>query len=97
MISPGWLLSGLLILIASQLLYAFYHYHCRSFGLILLSTTVGFLLGQLWAALGWPALQLGDANLLPAIGFTLLLQPSVDRLAGRWEQRRSKADPKTAL
>jgi hypothetical protein len=38
-------------------------------------TTIGFGLGQLWDFLGLPALRLGQANMVPAVPFALLLQP----------------------
>src|SRR5713226_7291737 len=44
---------------------------------VLLTTAIGFGLGQLWAYLGLPSLNLGQANVLPAVIFALLLQPLV--------------------
>jgi hypothetical protein len=38
-------------------------------------TTLGFGLGQGWDYLGLPSWRLGQANLLPALAFALLLQP----------------------
>ena len=38
-------------------------------------TALGFGLGQLWDFLGLPAARLGQANVLPATVFALLLQP----------------------
>ena len=38
-------------------------------------TVLGFALGELWDYLGLPSLRLGEANVLPATLFALLLQP----------------------
>jgi hypothetical protein len=38
-------------------------------------TAAGFALGQLWDFLGLPSLRMGQANMIPAIAFALLLQP----------------------
>jgi hypothetical protein len=38
-------------------------------------TALGFGLGALWDFLGLPSARLGQANLLPALLFALLLQP----------------------
>jgi hypothetical protein len=59
----------------SQLCFAFLPYRRRAYGPVLLMTALGFLLGQAWDFLGLPSLRLGQANVLPAIGFALLLQP----------------------
>jgi len=37
-------------------------------------TAIGFGLGALWDFLGLPSLRLGQANLVPAVMFALLLQ-----------------------
>jgi hypothetical protein len=67
--------AALSVLIVSQLLFAFVPYRRRAYLPILLLTTVGFGLGQLWDYIGLPSLRLGQANMLPAILFALLLQP----------------------
>lgn len=77
---PGYLLVVLLILAISQLCYAFLPYRRRRYLLVLLLATVGMLLGQIWSALGFPAVGLGDANLVPGIPLAVLLQLFEDRL-----------------
>ena len=74
-IPPGLIVAALLVLIASQLAYAFLPYRRRSYVPILVVTAIGFGLGQLWDFLGLPSVRLGQANLLPAVCFALLLQP----------------------
>jgi hypothetical protein len=78
---PGLILAVLLVLILSQLLYAFAPYRRRDYRLILGLTAVGVGLGQLWDFVGLPALRLGEANVLPALVFAVALQPLADRLA----------------
>jgi hypothetical protein len=80
LIQPGYVVGLLVILITSQLLYAFFPYHRRNYLLSLLTTTVAVILGEAWEAAGLPALQAGDANLLPALLFAILMQPLTDRL-----------------
>ena len=75
LIPPGLIVAVLLVLIVSQLCFAFLPYRRRAYLPILLMTTLGFGLGQLWDYLGLPSLRLGQANLLPALVFALLLQP----------------------
>jgi hypothetical protein len=75
LIPPGLIVAVLLVLIVSQLCYAFLPYRRRAYVPILVVTAAGFGLGQLWDFLGLPALRLGQANLLPALVFALLLQP----------------------
>ena len=74
-IPPGVIVWILAVLIVSQLLFAFLPYRRRAYIPILLMTTLGFGLGQLWDFLGLPAARLGQANVLPAAAFALLLQP----------------------
>ena len=69
------MVSVLAILIFSQLFYAFLPYRRRAYLPVLAMTVLGFALGQLWDYLGLPSLRLGQANVLPAILFALLLQP----------------------
>ena len=74
-IPPGLIVALLLILIASQLFFAVLPFRRRAYIPVLVMTTLGFALGQAWDYLGLPSLRLGQANLLPALGFALLLQP----------------------
>ena len=75
LIPPGLIVAVLLILIVSQLCFAFVPYRRRAYVPILVTTAVGFGLGQAWDFLGLPALRLGEANVLPAVAFALALQP----------------------
>lgn len=74
-VAPGLLVAVLLVLIVSQLCFALLPYRRRAYVPILIMTAAGFVLGQLWDYLGLPSLRLGQANVLPAIAFALLLQP----------------------
>jgi len=65
----------LAVLVLSQLFYAFLPYRRRAYVPILVTTAAGFILGQLWDFLGLPSLRLGQANVLPAVAFALMLQP----------------------
>jgi hypothetical protein len=62
-------------LIFSLAFYALLPYRRRAYVPILVTTAAGFALGQLWDFLGLPSLRLGQANVIPAIAFALLLQP----------------------
>ncbi len=81
---PALIIDVLLVLIASQLLYAFFPYRKRAYVSILLLTALGVALGQLWDYVGLPGYRFGGANLLPALLFVLLLQPLVQRLPIRF-------------
>ena len=74
-IPPGLIVAVLLVLIVSQLCYAFLPFRRRAYIPILVMTVIGFGLGQLWDFLGLPSARLGQADLLPALVFALLLQP----------------------
>jgi hypothetical protein len=74
-VAPGVVVAVLAVLIFSQLFYALLPYRRRAYVPILLTTALGFALGQLWDFLGLPSLRLGQANMVPAIPFALLLQP----------------------
>ena len=74
-LAPGVVVAILAVLIFSQLFYALLPYRKRAYVPILVMTAAGFALGQLWDFLGLPALRLGQANMVPAIPFALLLQP----------------------
>jgi hypothetical protein len=75
LIPPGLIVAVLLVLITSQLCFAVLPYRRRAYMPILVMTAIGFGLGQLWDFLGLPAARLGQANILPALPFALLLQP----------------------
>ena len=74
-VPPGAIVAVLLVLITSQVFYAVLRYRRRAYLPVLLTTALGFGLGQLWSYLGLPSLNLGQANVLPALDFALLLQP----------------------
>jgi uncharacterized protein (DUF486 family) len=75
LVPPGLVVAVIAVLIFSQLFYAFLPYRRRAYVPILVVTTIGFGLGQLWDYLGLPAARMGQANVLPAVVFSLLLQP----------------------
>jgi hypothetical protein len=75
LIPPGLILAVLLVLVLSQVFYATLRYRRRSYIPILVMTAAGVALGQLWDYLGLPSLRAGQVNILPAIGFALVLQP----------------------
>jgi hypothetical protein len=75
LIPPGLIVAVLAVLIVSQLFFAFLPFRRRAYLPILLVTAIGFGLGQLWDYIGLPSLRLGQANMLPAVLFALLLQP----------------------
>ncbi len=81
----------LLVLIVSQLCFAFLPYRRRAYVPILVMTAAGFALGQFWDYLGLPSLRMGQANVLPAIVFALLLQPLARFVPPR--SRESEARP----
>jgi hypothetical protein len=74
-VPPGLIVAALLVLITSQLCFALLPYRRRSYVPILLMTAIGFGLGQVWDFIGLPSARLGQANILPALLFALLLQP----------------------
>jgi hypothetical protein len=75
LIPPGVIVAVLAVLIVSLVFYALLPYRRRAYVPILVVTAAGFALGQLWDYLGLPSLRLGQANIVPAIPFALLLQP----------------------
>ena len=75
LIPPGLIVAVLLVLIVSQVCFALLPYRRRAYPPILLMTAIGFALGQTWDFLGLPSARLGQANVLPALVFALLLQP----------------------
>jgi hypothetical protein len=92
LIPPGLVVSVLLVLIVSQLCYAFLPYRRRAYIPILVMTAIGFGLGQLWDYLGLPSWRLGEANFLPALIFALLLQP-LARFVPRPSHEPREAEP----
>ncbi len=96
-------MAVLLVLIASQLFFAFLPYRRRAYLPILLMTALGFALGQGWDYLGLPSWRLGQTNLVPALLFALLLQPLarfVPRPGGQTQEqpkepRPSNSNPRT--
>ena len=93
LIPPGLIVATLLVLIVSQLCYALLPYRRRAYVPILLMTAIGFGLGQAWDFLGLPSARLGQANVVPALAFALLLQP-LARFVPR--PRREQEDPRTS-
>jgi hypothetical protein len=75
LIPPGLIVGVLAALIVSQLFFAFLPYRRRAYLPILLLTAIGFALGQVWDFTGLSSLRLGQANMVPAVVFALLLQP----------------------
>ena len=92
LIPPGLIVAILLVLIVSQLCYAFLPYRRRAYIPILVMTAIGFGLGQLWDFLGLPSWRLGEANLMPALAFALLLQP-LARFVPRPSREPKEAKP----
>ncbi len=82
-IPPALVVEVLVVLIASQLLYALFPYRRRAYLPVLVLTAAGVALGQLWDVLGLPSARLGGANLLPALLFVLLLAPLAPRIRFR--------------
>lgn len=83
-IPPALVLDVLLVLIVSQLLYAFFPYRRRAYLPVLILTALGVALGQLWDYLGLPGIRFGNANLVPALLFVVVLQPLAQRLPIRF-------------
>ena len=92
LIPPGLIVAVLLVLIVSQLCFAFLPYRRRAYLPVLLMTAAGFGLGQAWDYLGLPSARLGQANVLPALIFALLLQPLV-RFVPRPGREPEEPDP----
>jgi hypothetical protein len=93
-VPPGLIVAVLAILIFSQLFYALLPYRRRGYVPILVMTTAGFVLGQVWDYLGLPSFRLGQANMAPAILFALLLQPLARFVPRRNRQPKEPKDPK---
>jgi hypothetical protein len=90
-IPPGLIVAVLLILIVSQLCFAFLPFRKRGYIPVLVMTALGFALGQGWDFLGLPSLRLGQANVIPAVAFALLLQP-IARFVPQWNRERTDSD-----
>jgi hypothetical protein len=96
-LAPGLIVGILLVLITSQLFFAFLPYRRRAYLPTLVMTALGFALGQGWDYLGLPSWRLGQANLLPGLAFALLLQPLarfVPRPRGEPKEPREPREPK---
>ena len=76
LIPPGLIVVVLFVLILSAAFYATLPYRRRAYVPILVTTALGFAIGQLWDYVGLPSFRVGQANLLPAAVFALLLQPA---------------------
>jgi hypothetical protein len=94
LIPPGLIVAILAILVLSQLFYAFLPYRKRTYVSILVMTAAGFALGQLWDFLGLPSLRMGQANMVPAAPFALLLQPLAKYVPRPKRQPKEPKDPK---
>ena len=94
LIPPGLIVAVLAILVLSQLCYAFVPYRKRSYIPILVMTAAGFALGQLWDFLGLPSLRMGQANMVPAVLFALLLQPLAKFVPRPKQEPKEPKEPK---
>ena len=92
-IPPGVIVWVFAVLILSQLFFAFLPYRRRAYGPILLMTGIGFAVGQLWDFVGLPSVGMGQANVVPAALFALLLQP-LARFVPR--RTRESVEPKSS-
>jgi len=92
LVPPGLVVAALAVLIFSQVFYAFLPFRRRAYLPPLLMTALGFALGQLWDFLGLPSIRLGQANLLPAVAFALLLQP-LARFVPRFRRGPKEPEP----
>jgi hypothetical protein len=92
LIPPGLIVAALAVLIVSQLFFAFLPYRRRAYVPVLLMTVIGFGLGALWDFIGLPSFRLGQANLLPAVLFALLLQP-LARYVARPNREPKETEP----
>ena len=94
LVPPGLVVAVLAVLIFSQVFYAVLPYRKRTYLPILLTTSAGFALGQLWDFLGLPSLRMGQANMVPAIPFALLLQPLAKFVPLPRREPKEPKDPK---
>lgn len=95
LIPPGLVVGVLLVLIVSQLCFAFLPYRRRAYIPILVVTATGFGLGQVWDYIGLPSWRLGQANFIPGLAFALLLQP-LTRFFPRFSREADKSQPGNA-
>lgn len=93
-VPPGLVVAVLAVLILSQFFYAFLPYRRRAYVPVLVMTAVGFGLGQLWDYLGLPSLRLGQANVVPAVLFAILLQPLARFVPRRKREPKEPEAPK---
>ena len=91
-IPPGVIVAVLLVLIVSQLCFAFLPFRKRGYIPVLVMTALGFAIGQGWDFLGLPSLRFGEANLVPAVIFALLLQP-LARFVPQWNREPKEPRP----
>ena len=96
LIPPGVIVAALAVLIVSQLFFAFLPYKRRAYLPVLLMTAIGFVLGQLWDYIGLPSIRLGQANMLPAVLFALLLQPLARFVPRPSREPKEPKEPKTS-
>jgi hypothetical protein len=94
LVPPGLIVAVLAVLILSQLFYAFLPYRRRAYVPVLVMTAIGYALGQLWDYLGLPSLRLGQANVVPAILFAILLQPLARFVPRRKHELKEPEAPK---
>ena len=94
LVPPGLVVAALAILILSQVFYALLPYRRRWYFPILVMTAAGFVLGQLWDFLGLPSLRMGQANIVPAVPFALLLQPLAKFVPRPKREPREPKEPK---
>jgi hypothetical protein len=94
LVPPGLIVAVLAILIFSEVFYALLPYRRRAYVPILVMTAAGFGLGQLWDYLGLPSLRLGQANMVPAAPFALLLQPVARFVPRPKREPKEPKDPK---
>jgi hypothetical protein len=83
LVPPGLLLAVPFTLLLAQLLHALWHSGRCRYRAVLLLTVAGVALGEVWDAVGLPALRLGELNVFPAILFAIGLQPFGRRLSLR--------------
>ncbi|MDQ2923513.1 MAG: hypothetical protein M3Q90_04395 [Candidatus Dormibacteraeota bacterium] len=96
LIPPGLIVAVLVALILSQVFFAFLRYRQRAYLPILLMTAIGSALGQLWDYIGLPSLRLGQANMLPAAVFALLLQPLARFVPRPSREPKEPKEPKSS-
>jgi hypothetical protein len=94
LIPPGLIVAVFAVLIFSLIFYGVLPYRRRAYVPILVVTAAGFALGQLWNFLGLPSLRLGQANMIPAIAFALLLQPLARFVPRPSREPKEPKDPK---